>query len=251
MGAATGDRAPKCCPRAEIAAGLIEDGVRPSGTKRARAYLLGMSNGTQIAGEAELYAVMGYFEVWGAIAARGGVDPAAVSSLVGDAPMRSLELLTELKRRAHGQPPLDGDRYEQLLHAITGAEILANVGPNRVSALHWQPLSLSYERIVDEHDGVSTYEATIINLNDVRSAVPGLCIDSRSPGGDSVGHWLVFPSEAAIQAGGEIEVRGRIGWPPGGRPSAIRFADRIEDFYGADGLRDRFPAPGGRTRNGA
>jgi hypothetical protein len=154
-----------------------------------------------------------------------------------------------LLHRANGQPPLDGDRYEQLLHAITGAELLANTGPHRVEAAGWQPVRLINERIINDGEGTSTYEATIVNPNDARSPVPAVCILSRNPLGELIGHWLVFPSDPSIPPCGEIEIRGRTTWPENGKPAGMRFAETVEDFH-ADGLRDRFPGPGGGTRHG-
>lgn len=233
--------------RASAAEHLIQHGcARRRG--RASVYRLGMSGGTPVPGEQELFSIMAYFEVWGARAARGSVDPARISSYLGDAPARWFELLTELRDRSALKPPLDGDRHEQLLHAITGAETIANAGTQRFSALDWIPLRLLFERVSDEEQGASIYEATIHNPNNTKSPVPGLCIEFRDEAGARVGHWLVFPSDAAIPAQGDIEIRGRIEWPARGKPTALRFADALSDFYAADGLRDRFPGPGGTTR---
>lgn len=233
--------------RASAAERLIQ---HESSRRRGRAsiYRLGMSGGSSILGERELFSIMAYFEVWGARAARGSVDPAKLSSYLGDASAHWLELLTELRDRSTLNPPLDGDRHEQLLHAITGAEIIANAGAQRFNALDWTPLRLLFERVSDDAPGESIYEATIHNPNDTSSPVPGLCIEFRDEAGARIGHWLVFPSDAAIPARSDIEIRGRVEWPSRGKPTALRFADALSDFYGADGLRDRFPGPGGTTR---
>jgi hypothetical protein len=229
-------------PRAENAMRLItgEVRVREHRRRRRQQYRLGLGSSGQIDGEQDLFAVMSYFEVWGARACRGVVDPAKLSSYIGNAPERWLDAFRELKQRSDAHPPLDAARYEQLLHAITGAECLSNRGPDRINPLDWQPVQLVFSRIIDDGDRESVYEVSIFNPNDARSPVPGLCIECWDEQGFRIGHALVYPPDAAIQANGYIDIRGRIAWPDAGRPTSIRFADDLVDFYGADGLRNRF-----------
>jgi len=237
-------------PRAAVAFDLItrHERTAPGRRRKPQPYTLSMSSGSQIAGEDELYSVLDFFEFRGSQICRGRLDPAELSSYLGDVPRDWLAALEDLRDRSRDRPALDGDRYEQLTHVITTLRVLANVDPDRVSFLDWRPICVENERMIDNEGARETvFEATLQNRNLASSPVPGLCIECRNASGERIGHWLVYPSDAFIPGLGTVEVRGRIAWPESGRPAALRFVETVEDQYGADNLRGRFPGPGGST----
>lgn len=237
-------------PRAAVAFDLITRHEHTvSGRRRKpQPYSLSLSSESQIAGEAELYLVLDFFEFRGSQICRGRIDPAQFSSYLGDAPRDWLRALEDLRDRSRDRPALDGDRYEQLTHVITALRVLANVDLDRISFLDWRPICMENERLIDDDETrETTFEVSLQNRNLASSPIPGLCIECRNEIGERVGQWLIYPSDAFIPALSAIEVRGRIAWPEAGRPAALRFVETVEDQYGAGNLRGRFPGPGGST----
>ncbi|MGE3836739.1 MAG: hypothetical protein AB7G40_02445 [Hyphomonadaceae bacterium] len=227
-------------PQAIAAETLLTRHLRSSrqGQRRQRAYELRMSGGGGD-DETALFAIMTFFQKAGGLMCAGRVNAGELSSYLGDAPRRWRDLLRSLRERS--QPSLDGTRWEQLDRAIFGAEILA--GPDDelvVGGPGWQPAFLTDEMIL-AGNGESWLEGRVVNRNGRTSPVPALCVVYR---GVQDGHYLVFPSHAVIPAVGSIELRGRLPWRDGVRPSGVRIASELSDFgIAVDG--QPFPGPHG------
>ncbi len=221
------------------------EGPRQGRRRRPTPYVLGIS-GSGAEGEAQLFEIMAYFEEAGTLMAMGDVDPVELSVYLGATPRRWRQLLGDLYDRSPRS--LDGNRHEQLVHAIVALDTLIGEGDMRRVG-PWRPLRLTEEHLCAGADRETIVRAVIQNPNLAPSPVPALRIAFQTHDGVSLGHWLVFPSDDMVPPMGEIEIRGRLAWPAEGVPRGVALVRSIQDFDGPGGQEWRFPGPGGETQN--
>lgn len=216
---------------------------------RRRPYVLGIT-GSGTRGEPELFEITTFFEKLGTMTAMsGGAITEARTFLKGDV-CRWRDLLSDLRQRSLDEyPALDGNRFEQLTHAVsTLRQICAADAEGRHAIAAWQPM-----RIVEESLAPRTSEtvlrAIIQNDNIIDSPVPALRVAFRTHDGVPLGFFLVFPSDEAIPRNGEVVIRGRLPWPAEGVASGVTLVSDPADFLRGRGLDDRFPGGGGGTWN--
>jgi hypothetical protein len=212
---------------------------------RRRPYVLGMT-GSGTVGEAQLFEIMTYFEKVGNDIAMGQVDARRLAVYLREDIHRWQALLTDL--RARGDAPLDGNRYEQLTHAIAALDLLAaGDSEYRTALATWRPLRLVHGQLFAEGARETVVRATIQNDNAVASPVPVLRVEFQTHDGVRIGSWLLFPSDAEVPPLGEIEIRGRLEWPTEGVPSVVGLLAEALDYDEVRSATHRFPGPGGET----
>lgn len=217
---------------------------------RRRPYVLGIT-GSGTEGEPELFEITTYFEKLGSITAMTGVAITDARVFLQEDGCRWLDLLADLRDRSlHERPALDGNRFEQLTHAVSALRLVcAEAVEARHAVASWQPLRLVEEGLTPG-TGETLLRAVVQNDNIIDSPVPALRVAFRTHDGIPVGVFLVFPSDEDVPGNGEIVIRGRLPWPSEGVASGVTLVRDPGDFLRGRGLEDRFPGPGGGTRDG-
>lgn len=216
---------------------------------RRRMYVLGIT-GSGTRGEPQLFEITTYFEKLGAMTAMAGGAISDARRFLQEDGCRWQDLLADLRQRSLDvRPALDGNRFEQLTHAIsTLRQICADDSEARHAIATWQPMRIVEEELVPR-TGETVLRAVIQNDNIIDSPVPALRVAFRTHDGVPLGFFLVFPSDEAVPHNGEIVIRGRLPWPAEGVASGVSLVSNPGDFLRGRGLDDRFPGGGGGTWN--